>query len=185
MSSVTKTIDEMFALHLDAHVMGGYEFLMQNYLTGDRICLFGFSRGAYTARSLAGMLHKVGLLPAGNFQQVPFAYKMYTRADDVGWNNQPSSRRRFCTDVSIEFIGVWDTVDSVGIIPRRLPFTTSNTIVRTFRHAVSLDERRAKFKANLWNRPDEDELKLGTSSVKPVSCKAGKLPTSRSHRREA
>lgn len=52
-------------------------------------------------------------------------------------------------------------MDSVGLVPKRLPFTTSNTIVRTFRHAVSLDERRAKFKANLWNRPTEDEKKLG------------------------
>jgi len=52
-------------------------------------------------------------------------------------------------------------VDSVGLIPKRLPFTTSNTIVRTFRHAVSLDERRAKFKPNLWNRPTEAEQKLG------------------------
>ena len=58
-----------------------------------------------------------------------------------------------------------DTVDSVGIIPKRLPFTTSNTIVRTFRHAVALDERRSKFKANLWNRPDADELKLGKDAV--------------------
>ena len=56
-----------------------------------------------------------------------------------------------------------DTVDSVGIIPKRLPFTTSNTIVRTFRHAISLDERRAKFKANLWNRPTPEEAQLGVS----------------------
>ena len=46
-----------------------------------------------------------------------------------------------------------DTVDSVGLVPRNLPFTTSNTLVRTFRHALSLDERRAKYKTNLWNRP--------------------------------
>lgn len=51
-----------------------------------------------------------------------------------------------------------DTVCSVGLVPKRLPFTTSNTIVRTFRHALSLDERRAKFKANLWNRPTDSEL---------------------------
>lgn len=127
------------------------------------------------------MLHKVGLLPAGNFQQVPFAYKMYKRADDVGWEQSNEFKKAFSVDVTIEFIGVWfvlyfifgyrtfenpgfrnrDTVDSVGIIPKRLPFTTSNTIVRTFRHAVSLDERRAKFKANLWNRPTAFEAKLG------------------------
>ena len=57
-----------------------------------------------------------------------------------------------------------DTVSSVGFIPKRLPFTTSNTHVRTFRHAVSLDEHRAKFKANLWNRPTADEANLGTHS---------------------
>jgi uncharacterized protein (DUF2235 family) len=56
-------------------------------------------------------------------------------------------------------------VNSVGIIPKRLPFTTSNTIVRTFRHAVSLDERRAKFKANLWNRPNKHEEGLGVKNV--------------------
>lgn len=65
------------------------------------------------------------------------------------------------------FIYLRDTVDSVGIIPKRLPFTTSNTIVRTFRHAISLDERRAKFKANLWNRPTEAEQQLGKLSPAP------------------
>jgi hypothetical protein len=53
-----------------------------------------------------------------------------------------------------------DTVDSVGFIPKRLPFTTSNSIVRTFRHAISLDERRSKFKMDLWTTATEDEEKL-------------------------
>ncbi len=57
--------------YLDAHVMGGYNFLMANYRVGDKICLFGFSRGAYTARALAGMLTKIGLLPRDNIEQVP------------------------------------------------------------------------------------------------------------------
>ncbi|KAF5358616.1 hypothetical protein D9758_007671 [Tetrapyrgos nigripes] len=153
MSKLDQTLDAMIAHTLDAHVMDGYEFLMQNYTVNDRICIFGFSRGAYTARSLAGMLHK----------QVPFAYKMYTRTDQVGWAQSDLFKRTFSRDVQIEFIGVWDTVDSVGIIPKRLPFTTSNTIVRTFRHALSLDERRAKFKANLWNRSTPVEQNLGTT----------------------
>lgn len=163
MSKIYKTVDVMIAWNLDAHVMAGYEFLMQNYHSGDRICIFGFSRGAYTARSLAGMIHKVGLLPADNWQQVPFAYKMYTRTDEVGWDQSTAFKQAFSNDVQIEFLGVWDTVDSVGLIPKRLPFTTSNTILRTFRHAVSLDEHRAKFKANLWNRPSAREMLLGTS----------------------
>ena len=57
--------------------------------------------------SLAGMLHKVGLLPAGNFQQVPFAYKMYTRADSVGWEQSTEFKKAFSVDVEIEFVGVW------------------------------------------------------------------------------
>ncbi|KAF9269485.1 hypothetical protein L218DRAFT_850151 [Marasmius fiardii PR-910] len=163
LSAVSKTLDQAVALNLDAHVMDGYEFLMQNYFAGDRICIFGFSRGAYTARSLAGMIHKVGLLPADNWQQVPFAYKMYTRTDQPGWEQSNAFKKAFSVDVTIDFVGVWDTVDSVGLIPKRLPFTTSNTIIRTFRHAISLDERRAKFKANLWNQPDDEECKLGTT----------------------
>src|SRR5436190_4961635 len=74
---------------------------------GDRICLFGFSRGAYTARALAGMIHKVGVLPTDNYQQVPFAYKMYTRADEIGWKQSTAFKRSFCIDVDIEFVGVW------------------------------------------------------------------------------
>ncbi|KAJ3575741.1 hypothetical protein NP233_g902 [Leucocoprinus birnbaumii] len=163
-TGIQKTLDEMVAWNLDSHVMGGYEFLMQNYIEGDKISIFGFSRGAYTARSLAGMLHKVGLLPADNVQQVPFAYKMYTRVDNIGWEQSNGFKKAFCIDVTIDFLGVWDTVDSVGLIPKRLPFTTSNTIVRTFRHAISLDERRAKFKANFWNRPNQGEAKLGVQA---------------------
>ncbi|EKM79596.1 hypothetical protein AGABI1DRAFT_59288 [Agaricus bisporus var. burnettii JB137-S8] len=156
-STFQKVLDHMVAWSLNAHVMGGYEFLMQNYIEGDKICIFGFSRGAYTARSLAGMLHKVGLLPADNFQQIPFAYKMYTRVDHIGWEQSTGFKKAFCSDVTIDFIGVWDTVDSVGIFPKRLPFTTSNGIVRVFRHAISLDERRSKFKTNLWSRSHPDE----------------------------
>ncbi|KAF9477867.1 hypothetical protein BDN70DRAFT_913930 [Pholiota conissans] len=163
----SKTLDEAIAWNLHSHLMDGYEFLMQNYKAGDRICIFGFSRGAYTARGLAGMIHKVGLLPACNHQQVPFAYKMYTDVTELGWKQSNAFKKAFSVDVPIEFVGVWDTVNSVGLIPRRLPFTTSNTIVRTFRHAIALDERRAKFKANLWNRPTAKEATLGVDGQKP------------------
>jgi uncharacterized protein (DUF2235 family) len=165
-AKVSKLADEAVAWDLDTHIMGGYEFLMQNYRANDKICIFGFSRGSYTARCLAGMIHKVGLLPISNNQQIPFAYKMYTTADEVGWKQSNGFKKTFSIDVDIEFVGVWDTVNSVGLIPRRLPFTTSNTVVSTFRHAVSLDERRAKFKANLWNRPQKHEELLSISDQK-------------------
>ncbi|KAG6330689.1 hypothetical protein ID866_8401 [Astraeus odoratus] len=145
MSKIRKTIDMMLGNNLDAHVMGGYEFLMQNctYEAGDKICLFGFSRGAYTARALAGMLHKVGLLPRCNYQQVPFAYKMYSQDDATGWDQSRAFKKAFSIDVDVEFVGVWDTVNAVGIIPRRLPFTKANNKIRYFRHALALDEHRA------------------------------------------
>lgn len=108
------------------------------------------------------MVHKVGLLPACNHQQVPFAYKMFTSTTDLGWAQSTLFKKAFSMDVDIEFIGVWDTVCSVGLIPRRLPFTTNNTAIKTFRHAISLDERRAKFKANHYNRPNKVEQGLGT-----------------------
>jgi hypothetical protein len=161
--AVSKALDGAIAIYMDQHVKEGYQFLMQSYTAGDRICIFGFSRGAYTARALAGMLHKVGLLPRDNFQQIPFAWRMYKRTDDVGWAQSVAFKKAFSIDVDVHFLGVFDTVCSVGLFGRRLPFTTSNYSVRFFRHAVALDERRAKFKANLWNRPTESEEHLGTT----------------------
>ncbi|THH20515.1 hypothetical protein EW146_g858 [Bondarzewia mesenterica] len=182
MAKLSKAIDMAIANDLDAHVMGGYEFLMQNYQAEDKICIFGFSRGAYTAsistspclptklsmlilpkaRALAGMIHKVGILPACNHQQVPFAYKMFSRDDEEGWRQSNAFKKAFSVDVEIEFLGVWDTVASVGLIPHRLPFTASNTAVRYFRHAISLDEHRAKFKANHWQLSPHEVHNLGT-----------------------
>lgn len=146
-----KILDEAVAWYLDAHVMDGYRFLMENYRIGDRICLFGFSRGAYTARALGGMLFKVGLLPRGNEEQIFFAYKMYKKGNDM---DSAGFRETFCQDVKVEFIGVWDTVASVGaVLGKTLPFTDSNAAVKTFRQALSLDEHRARFRPNLYHRP--------------------------------
>lgn len=184
-SKALQVLDMMFAWHLDAHIMDGYEFLMQNYQSGDRICIFGFSRGAYTARCLAGMLHKVGLLTADNKQQVPFAYKMYTRVDDVGWAQATDFKRSFCLDVPIEFVGVWDTVDSVGaVVDRRLPFLTSTKVIKTFRHAVALEEHRAKFQANLWNEPTAAEEELGKVRPCPSTNPESKSPPMSEDRKE-
>jgi uncharacterized protein (DUF2235 family) len=144
------------------------------------------------------MLHKVGLLPANNWEQVPFAYRLYKRTTDNAWKASLEFKKTFAADVQIEFVGVWyvtcplslppsysllaaynlsdtpfvdyrDTVSSVGLIPRRLPFTTSNTIIKTFRHALSLDERRAKFQPNFFHRPNEVDLKRNERHAAEVS----------------
>ncbi|KAJ7468103.1 hypothetical protein FB451DRAFT_1340416 [Mycena latifolia] len=163
-SKIAKLMDKALAWNLDAHVMGGYEFLMQNYTANDRICIFGFSRGAYTARCLAGMLNKI-----------PFAYKMYTDETETGWDQSNAFKKTFSIDVDIEFLGVWDTVDSVGLIPRNLPWTTSNAIIRTFRHAVSLDERRVKFKPSLWDQTNTDDKTLDQETTQSSEESSGWL----------
>ncbi|KAK0207784.1 hypothetical protein IW262DRAFT_1486590 [Armillaria fumosa] len=107
-SKMYKTVDLLIACSLDAHVMEFLESVLRGFVdrVGDHICIFSFSRGAYTARSLVGMLHKVGLLPLDNRQQVPFAYKMYTRTDEIGWCQSMAFKEAFCIDVPIEFVGV-------------------------------------------------------------------------------
>ncbi|GBE84989.1 hypothetical protein SCP_0701740 [Sparassis crispa] len=159
-----KILDEAFACYLDAHVREGYEFLMQTYRPGDKICIFGFSRGAYTARALAGMLHKIGLLPRENMEQIPFAYKLYKKTDSTSLELAAGFKETFCRTVHIEFVGVWETIASVGlIVGRTLPFVTANTTVKTFRQALSLDEHRARFKPNLYHRnPSADGTAAST-----------------------
>ena len=73
--------------------------------SGDKICIFGFSRGAYIARALAGMVNKVGLLPVGNRQQVRFAYKMYVDDSQDGWSQSAEFKKALCLDVDIDFVG--------------------------------------------------------------------------------
>ncbi|KAI0648141.1 hypothetical protein C8Q79DRAFT_999579 [Trametes meyenii] len=153
-----KIMDEAFAWYLDAHVRGGYQFLMQNYNAGDKICLFGFSRGAYTARAVAGMLHKIGLLPRDNPEQIPFAYKLYKKTDKDSLALAAGFKQTFCRTVQIEFVGVWETVSSVGVLmSRTLPFTAANMTIKKFRHALALDEHRVKFLPNLYHWDTEEQ----------------------------
>ncbi|KAG9034323.1 hypothetical protein FRB95_013359 [Tulasnella sp. JGI-2019a] len=179
---VVRALDEAVAWYLEEHVLGGYRFLMETYRAGDKICLFGFSRGAYTARALAGMLYRVGLLPMLNVEQVPFAYKIFSESkkesdilrqdpEDPRGYLSSNFRSTFSREVTIEFVGLWDTVASVGFIPRSLPNTARNPSVLHVRHAVALDENRAKFKSNLWSAPkyDPDAIKVGVDPKKVVN----------------
>lgn len=138
---------------LGTHVRDAYHFLMQNYEEHDRTCIFGFSRGAYTARCLAGMAHKVGLLPCHNVQQLPFAYEYYKDDTETGLEMSADFKRTFCVDVSVHFLGCFDSVSSVGFIPRTLPMSSTPWNKATyFRHALALDEHRAKFKVKQFEK---------------------------------
>jgi uncharacterized protein (DUF2235 family) len=139
------------------NVEAAYRFLMQTYEEGDRVYLFGFSRGAFTVRALAGMLHAVGLLRPNTDQLIPFARrywrKSYTPEGALVAADFKQTLARVCKPY---FIGVWDTVGAVGWIDnfKTFPYTQHNPDVEIFRHAVSLDERRCCFRQNLM-RPDQ------------------------------
>ncbi|KAG8728112.1 hypothetical protein FRC11_011784, partial [Ceratobasidium sp. 423] len=173
---LAKAADMVIGYGLSDRVINGYEFLMNNYIEGDKICPFGFSRGAYTARALAEMLHKVGLLPPFNHGQVPLAYDIYQRNDKEGWEKSKAFKKAFSIDVEIHFMGLFDSVNSVSLIPRELPFAKSNYVVRNFRHAVALDERRAKFKANLWGRTSDEDAALAAPRRETPSKKKREKP---------
>ncbi|KAF8644324.1 hypothetical protein AX16_008532 [Volvariella volvacea WC 439] len=157
LSWVTSMLDLAIASNLDSHVKLGYIFIMNNYREGDKICLFGFSRGASTARVLAGMIYKVGLLPPQNDQLVDYAYKIFHAKGTRGHHLCMKFKKECCDSVIVDFVGVWDTVSRVGIFPRQATYFTCPTYgIRIFRHALALDERRVQFQANTWADPAPD-----------------------------
>ncbi|KAF8064899.1 hypothetical protein FPV67DRAFT_1500640 [Lyophyllum atratum] len=163
-------VDQSVALNINDHIKDGYRYVVQNYRKGDKISIFGFSRGAHTARVVAGMLYKVGILrPHSNDAQLDLALHVYQKTGDEGYNETKAFRKQHLVlPVTIEFVGVWDTVSSVGIIPRSHPYTSVNYAVKHFRHALALDERRARFTPNFWNEPTlepEQELDIDDPDV--------------------
>ena len=140
------------------NVGDAYRFLMNAYEDGDDVYLFGFSRGAYTVRALAGVMHMFGVLPAGNEGLIPYVLKMYAKRtrDAQRMKNTFKAADSFKTSISracaLHFVGVWDTVSAYGWIynPVRLPYTAQNRDMRNGRHAISIDERRSFFQKNVW-----------------------------------
>ncbi|KAF4974448.1 hypothetical protein FZEAL_8648 [Fusarium zealandicum] len=177
-----KAKDSAIGSSFDQHVVGGYRFLMRFYNPGDEIYMFGFSRGAYIARFLAEMLDYIGLLSHGNEEMVKFAWKAFaqwqgreqTTGDDKNAEQARAKREEmfrfmkgfretFSRPVGrIRFLGLFDTVNSV---PRfetawmqrsKFPYTARSS-AKVIRHAVSIDERRAKFRQDLMyqNSPQQ------------------------------
>lgn len=167
-SAYLKAKDSAIGSSFAEHVMGGYKFLMRYYSPGDEIYFIGFSRGSYIARFLSEMLDYIGLLEAGNEELTRFAWKTFAkwqqRRGDTGEDLEEKKklflfmkafRETFSRPVTrIKFMGLFDTVNSV---PRfesawmqrsKFPYTARSS-ARTIRHAVGIDERRAKFRQDL------------------------------------
>jgi len=155
------------------NVAQGYEFLMDNYRSGDRIYLFGFSRGAFTVRAVSGMLHLFGLLQPHHKNLIPSLLRVYRSQEKKKKNGKMSARQATADEfknqfavqfrnnihgipeddpflVPIHFIGVWDTVESVGVAEFLGGKISSEPTVKPefkhVRHALALDEIRWPFK---------------------------------------
>jgi uncharacterized protein (DUF2235 family) len=139
-----------------------YTFLMNTWQPGDRVFVFGFSRGAYTARALCGMLYRVGLLRPGSENLIPYALRVYARragkdsdlSGPEGWDRID----KFADALSvrprpdslafpIDYLGVFDTVKATRVLGRDIhwPYTNQLPNVRVVRHAVSIDEKRRPY----------------------------------------
>jgi uncharacterized protein (DUF2235 family) len=143
-----------------------YQYLMQNYkeysvngqTVHDRVYLFGFSRGAYTARALASLLKMFGLLYPGNEAQIPYVLRMFQKRHKENHqallDEAKSFQQVFSRPCFIHFAGLWDTVSSVGWVtePVVLPYTARNPIITSVRHAQSIDEKRISFRQNSFTR---------------------------------
>lgn len=159
-------------LGIDKNIKDIYLFICLNYEPGDHIYLFGFSRGAYTARSLAGFIRNCGILKTAYIHLLDKAYDMYR---DRNSYSKPDSdlmvsfRKSYCKEdnTKIEFIGVWDTVGSLGIpLPSwklrnmhkyKFHDQTLSKYVRHAYHAIAIDERRRLFEPTLWQKIEETD----------------------------
>jgi uncharacterized protein (DUF2235 family) len=143
------------------YVSDAYRYLMDVYEEGDSVYLFGFSRGAYTVRALAGVLQMFGLLCPGNDGLISYVVRMYAKrsrkADGMKHTLEVASgfKASFCRPCPLHLVSVWDTVSSVGWIwdPLKLPYTARNPDMAHGRHAISIDERRCYFRNNMWGLP--------------------------------
>lgn len=148
-----------------------YIFLCLNYNPGDEIYLFGFSRGAYTVRSLAGLINCSGLLQRPDITKSSQAYKIYRIADADERNRKADEFRqenKNIEPVPIKLLGCWDTVGALGI-PDFIPWITLDNkfnkkysfhdtklspIIQNALHAIAVDERRKAFNVTHMEREE-------------------------------
>jgi uncharacterized protein (DUF2235 family) len=180
-TSLKQTVDQMVATSFVHHVIAGYQFLMRYHSPGDKIYIFGFSRGAYTARFLTEMIYNIGLLSKGNEEMVQFAWANFSdfqrfRGDDDGQKYRDYMVRFkevFCrARVQVHFLGLFDCVNSVAQYEIPLFRKTSPYIATPpathIRHAVSIHERRLKFKPALFLVDDDTTGSPQSKDIKEV-----------------
>lgn len=152
----TKVKGLAFGYGLTRAISDCYSFLMDTFEEGDRLFLFGFSRGAYTVRALSGMLHMFGLVRPKDYNLIDYAAQMLkSKQNSDSFVVAANFKGTFSLKCPTYFMGVWDTVSSVGWVwdPMHIPYTARNPELAIGRHAVAIDERRCFFRQNLWGAP--------------------------------
>jgi len=169
-SWLARTAGLAFGYRLQDDIADAFRFLMDNYRAGDRVYIFGFSRGAYTARVVSAMLHLYGLPMPGNDPLVPYAVEMLWAMARARPGADYDARKQLAHDFKqtissreckTHFLGVWDTVNSVGWIgsPLTIPYGRENPDVAVVRHAKALDERRGFFRVNWFEQDPERDIR--------------------------
>lgn len=157
-----------FGFGLFHNVIACYRFLAQNYEPGDEIFIVGFSRGAYTARSVAGMVARVGLLTklALVEERLPMAVRLYQGTNlpegAIG-EGVDEFKHDHCHVATINFLGVFDTVGALGVpgfmrLAPRFHDVQLSRYVLCARQALAIDETRLKFAPTLWEAPELPEV---------------------------
>lgn len=162
-SRLTRLRGGVFGYGLSQNLMQGYEWLAKRYAEGDEIWIFGFSRGAYTARSLVGLIRKCGLLHIVIPRLLEKAEELYRDKKQAPDGEACCDfRRKYSREPRIHFIGVWDTVGSLGVpgtfFSEKGKYawhdTQLSSIVDRAYHALALDEHRAAYDVALWTGKD-------------------------------
>ena len=151
-----------FGTGLSLKIMEGYKELVENYEEGDQVFIFGFSRGAYSARSLVGFIRNAGLLKKANIGFLNNAYSLYrTRDNGPDSENARFFRSQYSREIDIQCLGVWDTVGALGVPLESFQHfnkdffafhdTELSSIVKNAFHALAVDEHRENFFPALWD----------------------------------
>jgi len=171
-NTIDKITGGAFGRGVEDNIFDAYRFLIANYEPGDELYLFGFSRGAFTARSIAGMIRKCGILCREHIGRYIEAVDLYRTNENPNEDRPTEFRSHYSVNgenpTPIRFIGVWDTVGSLGIPLRGLRRLTrrkhqfhdtelSGSVTYAC-HALAIDERRSPFEPTLWQyKPKEGQ----------------------------
>jgi uncharacterized protein (DUF2235 family) len=190
---------ELLGRGLCEHIKQGYAWLARHYRPSDRIFLFGFSRGAYVARSCVGLLSKCGLVGSHDEQSIEAAYALYCDKTVAPEDARAAEfRAAHSREVRVRFVGVWDTVGALGVPAARIPCgsqyyrwgdTQLPPIIDHAYHAIAVDEHRRHYRPALWCGPIPAQAKEveqrwfagahgnvgGAYDKKPADCLA-KIP---------